>query len=108
MAGLGILFIGMDMMKCDEKFYDKCSVVAVLNQDYAALTEIIIPVNVSMVSFLAIDVAKEYNRIEEQKKDKEVTNLKNLTLLELKEMAKANGVKGYSKMKKEELLEVLK
>ena len=36
------------------------------------MTEIIIPVNVSMVSFLAIDVAKEYNRIEEQKKDKEV------------------------------------
>ena len=62
----------MDAMKCDEKFYDKCNVVAVLHQDYVALTEIIIPVNVSMVSFQAIDVAKEYNRIKEQKKDKEV------------------------------------
>ena len=62
----------MDAMKCDEKFYDKCNVVAVLHQDYVALTEIIIPVNVSMVSFQAIDVAKEYNRIQEQMKDKEV------------------------------------
>ena len=49
-------------------------------------------------------VAKE----EVKQADKEVTNLKNLTLLELKEMAKERGVKGYSKMKKEELLEVLK
>ena len=49
-------------------------------------------------------VAKE----ETKQADKEVANLKNLTLLELKEMAKERGVKGYSKMKKEELLEVLK
>ena len=49
-------------------------------------------------------VAKE----ETKQADKEVANLKNLTLLELKEIAKERGVKGYSKMKKEELLEVLK
>ena len=39
--------------------------------------------------------------------DKEV-NIKNLTLIELKELAKSQGIKGYSKMKKEELLEILK
>ena len=62
----------MDGIRYDSRFVSKCSTMAVLTKDYAALTEIIIPVNVSMVSFLAIDVAKEYNRIEEQKKDKEV------------------------------------
>ena len=40
--------------------------------------------------------------------DKEVSNIKSLTLTELKELAKSRGVKGYSKMKKDELLEVLK
>ena len=52
-------------------------------------------------------VLKEETKTEKQS-DKEITNLKNLTLLELKEIAKERGVKGYSKMKKEELLEVLK
>ena len=57
--------------------------------------------------------AEEVKKVEEKKEEvkaekKENTNLNDLTLVELKEMAKANGVKGYSKMKKEELLEVLK
>ena len=47
--------------------------------------------------------------LEEKKEaDEVVTNIKNLTLLELKELAKSRGVKGYSKMKKNELLEALK
>ena len=45
---------------------------------------------------------------EEKEADKEVENLKELTLVELKELAKNRGIKGYSKMKKDELLEVLK
>ena len=45
---------------------------------------------------------------EEKEADKEVENLKELTLVELKDLAKSRGIKGYSKMKKDELLEVLK
>ena len=59
-------------MKYDGESYDKCNIVAILQQDYAALAGITIPVTVAMVSFQAIDVAEEYNRIKEQKKDKEV------------------------------------
>ena len=53
--------------------------------------------------------AKEVTSLVEEVKevDKEV-NIKNLTLIELKELAKSRGIKGYSKMKKEELLEILK
>ena len=59
-------------MKYDGESYDKCNIEAILQQDYAALAGITIPVTVSMVSFQAINVAEEYSRIKEQKKDKEV------------------------------------
>ena len=35
-------------------------------------------------------------------------DINTMTLAELKEMAKIKGIKGYSKLKKDELLEVLK
>ena len=41
--------------------------------------------------------------VEEVMKD-----INDMTLAELKEMAKIKGIKGYSKLKKDELLEVLK
>ena len=48
---------------------------------------------------------KEETEVKEE--DKEV-DIKTLNLTELKELAKSRGIKGYSKMKKDELLEILK
>ncbi|MEG1351269.1 MAG: Rho termination factor N-terminal domain-containing protein, partial [Bacilli bacterium] len=39
---------------------------------------------------------------------KETIDITTLNLTELKEQAKLKGIKGYSKLKKEELLEILK
>ena len=45
--------------------------------------------------------------VKEEKTDKEV-DLKSLTLEELKKMAKERQIKGYSKLKKDEIIEILK
>jgi len=44
----------------------------------------------------------------EEVEGKEEVQLENMNLTELKEVAKERGIKGYSKLKKDELLELLK
>ncbi len=68
----------------------------------------------------AKEVKEEVQEVKEDKKEepkaskveeemvKEEKDLTNMNLTELKEMAKIKGIKGYSKMKKDELIEVLK
>ena len=53
------------------------------------------------------EVKKEKSEKKETKKEEKV-ELSTLNLTELKELAKTRGIKGYSKLKKEELIEVLK
>ena len=50
---------------------------------------------------------KKDEKVEEKVEDKEYEDLSNLTLAELKEKAKSAGIKGYSSMKKQELVDVL-
>jgi len=46
-------------------------------------------------------------KVEEKVEDKEYEDLSNLTLAELKEKAKSAGIKGYSSMKKQDLVNEL-
>jgi small subunit ribosomal protein S2 len=50
---------------------------------------------------------KEVEEIKIEEPQKEVIDLSSLTVLELKEMAKEKGLVGYSKLKKQELIDVL-
>ena len=52
-----------------------------------------------------VEVVKKVKEAVEKKVEK---SLNDLTLVELKEMAKEKGVKGYSTMKKQDLVEALK
>ena len=54
------------------------------------------------------EVKEEKKETKNTSKTDEVDDLSSKTLTELKEIAKVRGIKGYSKLKKEELLEVLK
>ena len=53
------------------------------------------------------DIKEAKKEVVEDLKDV-MKDIKDMTLTELKEMAKIKGIKGYSKLKKDELLEVLK
>ena len=46
--------------------------------------------------------------VKEEKTEEVLKDISEMTLAELKEMAKIKGIKGYSKLKKDELIEVLK
>lgn len=46
-------------------------------------------------------------RLQAVKEEQETVELKELTVPELKEIAKEKGISGYSKMNREDLLEVL-
>ena len=86
-----------------------------------------IEVNRKMLSELAIDDPKSFAELvkvakdalvsgkkvekaeaKENKKNEEVTDYSKMTLTELKAIAKEQGVKGYSSMKKEEIISNLK
>ena len=55
-----------------------------------------------------VKVTKTETKKEEKKETKEVVDLSSKTVAELKEIAKEKGIKGYSTMKKAELLEALR
>jgi large subunit ribosomal protein L20 len=91
------------------------------------LTKAGVTINRKMLSEIAIDNAKSFTELvviakdalagkekKEVKKEvkkavkKEAKNLDSLTVAELRELAKAKEIEGYAKLKKAELIEVLK
>ena len=81
-----------------------------LLEDTKALTKEVTKKVVKELEEKHHEVKKEVKeKQEEVKKEKKVEkSLNDLTLVELKEMAKEKGVKGYSTMKKQDLVEALK
>ena len=85
-----------------------------------ALTNAIATVNGNeIVDVITEEEAKENNNVQEVKEEKKTSkpevkveetkvDFDSMNLTELKEYAKVQGVKGYSKLKKDELLEILK
>ncbi len=53
-------------------------------------------------------ISKGFKEIEETKETAEIPDYDNMTVDDLKTLAKQNGVSGYSNMKKDELIAVLK
>lgn len=51
---------------------------------------------------------KVEEEVEEVKEEKEMKNLNEMTVKELREYAKARGIKGYSRMSKDDLIEMIK
>ena len=55
-----------------------------------------------------VKVVKEDKKVEEKKEETKLESLDSMTVAELRELAKGKEIKGYSTMKKAELLEALK
>lgn len=62
---------------------------------------------VEVVKTTEVNTTKQEEDVKSTSEDV-MKDIKDMTLAELKEVAKIKGVKGYSKLKKDELLEVLK